>query len=211
VGLNTLANHGFLPRNGKFLDFAAINSATTEAYNFANGTFAGAFAAVFQLGISTTGDGKTFHLEDLKKHDAIEFDGSISRNDFYFGDDLHFDPRIWSTMARYLKINEGPETHITVDVAGKARNARVADAKAANPQFNASAGQQQGSPGTTALYLLTNWDDEANAAPKSWVKSFFEKEQIAYNLGFNRPTLVKTMDRLAAMAEAVGKVTGFPV
>jgi hypothetical protein len=130
------------------------------------------------FGLSTTGNASTFNLEDLKKHDTIEFDGSLSRNDFALGDDLHFDPAIWATTARRLGLRDGdpdPDGLLTVEVAGRARNSRVIDARAANPQFNDSMTRQQGSPGTTGLYLLTNWDDAAGAARKSWVKSFFGK------------------------------------
>ncbi len=64
---------------------------------------------------------------------------------------------------------------MTVEVAAKARAARVKDAMAANKGFNASANQMQGSPGTTALYLTTLWDAEKDGAPKKWVRAFFGK------------------------------------
>jgi len=65
--------------------------------------------------------------------------------------------------------------YITVEVAAKARAARQIAAKKANPAFNASEAQLMGSPGTTALYLTTMWDEDAGAAPKAWVRSFFGK------------------------------------
>lgn len=67
----------------------------------------------------------------------------------------------------------GVEQYVTVETAAKARAARVADAKRVNPEFNASAAQKLGSPGTTALYLLTLWDDKVGAVPKSWIRAFF--------------------------------------
>lgn len=48
----------------------------------------------------------------------------------------------------------------------------------ANPGFNASKAQMDGSPGTTALYLTTLWDDEADGAPKAWVKAFFGRSVL---------------------------------
>ena len=42
---------------------------------------------------------------------------------------------------------------------------------AANKDF--TVGVVNGSIGTSAFYLYTMWDDAAQAAPKSWVRSFF--------------------------------------
>lgn len=129
--------------------------------------------------LSTTGNISTFNLADVAKHGYMEFDGSLSRNDFYFGDNLHFDPKIWATMSQRMALNEvtndPTSKYVTVEVAAKARAARVADAMKANPTFNASALEMVGSPGTTALWLTTLWDESAGAAPKAWVKSFFGK------------------------------------
>jgi hypothetical protein len=135
----------------------------------------------FQL--STTGNASTFNLEDLKAHDKIEFDGSLSRNDFCFGDDLHFDPQVWIPVAKDLglyKIGRSQEDKlVTIEVAAKARAARVKKAMKVNLQFNASAFEQAGSIGTTALYLAALWDDEVNATYKSWVRPFFGKYYCA--------------------------------
>ena len=62
---------------------------------------------------------------------------------------------------------------VTVEVAAKARAAREQAAREANPDFNASELQVDGSPGTTGLYLSTLWDEETRGAPKAWVKAFF--------------------------------------
>lgn len=129
--------------------------------------------------LSTTGNSSTFNLADLAKHNYMEFDGSLSRNDFYFGDNLHFDPKIWATMSHWMALNkvtsDPMSKYVTVESAAKARALRVADAKKVNPTFNASATEIMGSPGTTALWLTTLWDDSVGAAPKEWVKSFFGK------------------------------------
>jgi hypothetical protein len=58
-------------------------------------------------------------------------------------------------------------------MAARARAARVKDAKSRNPEFNASASEVMGSPGTTGLYLTTLWDDRVGAAPKAWIRAFF--------------------------------------
>jgi hypothetical protein len=76
-------------------------------------------------------------------------------------------------LGLYDTFGDESKKYLTVEVAARARAARVADAKSKNPEFNASAAEMMGSPGTTGLYLTTLWDDKAGAAPKSWVRAFF--------------------------------------
>lgn len=89
-GLNTLANHGILPRDGKNLDIPTVAAAALLAYNISTDAV-NVFGAL-GLAASTTGDAKTFHLKDLAQHDpqVLEHDASMTRNDSYFGDDLAF-------------------------------------------------------------------------------------------------------------------------
>ncbi|KAL4952393.1 Chloroperoxidase [Aspergillus filifer] len=202
-GLNVLANHGWLPRSGEDIDLATLRTAVSGAYNYERTSFDGPFQQALDFNLSTTGNASTFHLSDLRRHDAVEFDGSLSRNDAYFGDNLHFNPDIWGSIAERLNLYDtgecGNETHVSVESAARARAARVEDAKRANPMFNASVNEMQGSPGTTALYLTTLWDDEADAAPKSWVKSFLEDERIPYIEGFKPPVKPRNMTDILNM------------
>jgi hypothetical protein len=143
---------------------------------------------------------------------------------------LDFDGAIWAATAKRLRLYQTKEEKfVTIEMAARARAARVEDAMNANPQFNASAAQMTVSPLTTALYLLTLSDDSAEATPKTWIKSFFgrssissggermlldallmrhitEEERIPYCKGFTRPKLQKTAERLNQMVEALSQV-----
>ncbi|CRG86549.1 hypothetical protein PISL3812_03557 [Talaromyces islandicus] len=206
-GLNVMANHGYLPRTGKNIDLEAIRSGVSAAYNFAPTSFDTAFQQAVDFKLTTTGNSSTFDLADLAAHDKIEIDGSLSRNDFYFGDDLHFDQAIWMTVAEKLGLYEFGDSemdqYVTVETAAKARAARVADAKRINPTFNASANEKFGSPATTALYLTTLWDDEVGAAPKAWIRAFFEDERIPYIEGYKPPKEPRTGQTIADMTKRV--------
>ncbi|KAH8702338.1 Chloroperoxidase [Talaromyces proteolyticus] len=209
-GLNVMANHGWLPRSGKNIDLATLRVAVTGAYNYAPTTFDKAFEQAIAFNLTTTGNSSTFNLADLAKHDDIEFDGSLSRNDFYFGDDLHFDPVIWATVAEKLGLYEHGDSekdkYVTVETAAKARAARVRDAMKVNPTFNASLNEISGSPGTTALYLTTLWDTKADAAPKAWIRAFFEQERIPFLEGYELPEKQKTGADINAMFARVQSV-----
>lgn len=180
-GLNVLANHGWLPRSGKDISIDDIRDATSHAFNYGPHVFDDAVGAVFTFNLSTTETPDvTFNLDDLGSaaaHDTVEFDGSLSRNDFLVtGDALRLDRNVWDPVAESLGLGEegkGGERVVTLETATKARAARVVDAMEANDRFNTSDLQVDGSPGTTGLYLTTLWDDEAAGAPKAWVKAFF--------------------------------------
>ena len=83
-----MANHGYLPRSGQEISYEDINAATMEALNYADGVFLDAFRFVQIFQLSSTGTNETFDLLNLAVHDAIEMDGSQTRNDIYFGDDV---------------------------------------------------------------------------------------------------------------------------
>ncbi|KIW52692.1 hypothetical protein PV05_08317 [Exophiala xenobiotica] len=173
-GLNALANHGFLPHDGKDLDYDMINQAAQDAYGFEDGFYKTAVDMVFEFNISTTSQpSETFNLLDLARHDTIEADGSITRNDIYFGDDVHFDATVFAPVANDLGLSDysSSDQFVTIETAAKATENRYNLAMTVNPEFNASTHQHETEYGTTALYLLTVWDADQNAAPKPWVKA----------------------------------------
>jgi hypothetical protein len=101
----------------------------------------------------------------------------LSRNDIYFGDDLHFSPTVWAPTAEKLGLNHitAEDAYVSNQTAAEAYQARQKAAQAKNPSFEYSFAQRNGTRGTTALYLATMWDYEAKAARKSWIKTFFSE------------------------------------
>lgn len=77
------------------------------------------------LAHSTTGNSSTFNLEDSNVHNNIEIDGSLSRKDLYFGDNVHFDEAIWAQSSSKF---EGDI--ITIRTAAGSRRYRTSMAKA---------------------------------------------------------------------------------
>jgi hypothetical protein len=82
--LNALANHGFIPRDGKNLGKDVMLSAMGEALNVSTEVGTTIFGAGLQT--SSNPESGTFSLEDLNKHNIIEHDGSLSRKDTSTGD-----------------------------------------------------------------------------------------------------------------------------
>lgn len=78
--LNAMANHGILPHDGKNIKFTEMNHKIRSTFNFAPTfcLFVPKFAADF-LKRSYWKD--TFDLHELSLHNAIEHDGSLTRQD----------------------------------------------------------------------------------------------------------------------------------
>ncbi|CAJ2508770.1 Uu.00g137960.m01.CDS01 [Anthostomella pinea] len=205
-GLNALANHNWLRHDGKNLDWPMINTAAQDAYGFGPGMYKPFVDMVFQFNISTTNTpNETFNLFDLARHDTIEVDGSLTRNDIYFGDDVHFDASVFAPVAQDLGLNQNLSAHsfVTTETAALATKNRLALAKRVNPAFNASASQHESEYGTTALYLYTLLDEDSGTTPKPWVKAFLGEDRIAYSEGYSKGSSVKTQEQLDAMLDAL--------
>lgn len=75
-GLNTLANHGYLPRNGKDISLELLKDGMLEGFNIENSD---AVLLFFQA-IKTSPDyprTNSFDLADLGHHNILEHDISL--------------------------------------------------------------------------------------------------------------------------------------
>jgi hypothetical protein len=115
---------------------------------------------------------------------VIEHDGSLSRNDVFFGDNHSFNPAIFNTVAAHFK-----DEIITIPIAAKARTDRVHAAKAVNPKFTFGAGEDQFSQFETALYLTVFGKPSIGNARRTWVNVMFRKNSSPSSSLFPSPRL----------------------
>jgi hypothetical protein len=73
--LNTLANHNFLPHNGKAITSARVKYALGTALNIDAGL--SQFLFDFALTTSPEANATTFSLNDLGRHNILEHDASL--------------------------------------------------------------------------------------------------------------------------------------
>ncbi|KAH6692686.1 Chloroperoxidase [Plectosphaerella plurivora] len=194
--VNSLANHGYLPRDGLNISLADLIVGFTDAVNLdpAATTLVGSKA----LTTSTTGNSATFNLDDLRTHGVIEHDGSLSRNDIFFGDNYSFNKTIWGSVAAHFT-NET----ISIPTAAAARKARLAAAAAANPEFSLNADGTQFSFIETALYLSVFGNiNDGNAVTKH-VRVLFEEERLPFCEGFVRSSEVITAAGILGLVNKV--------
>lgn len=194
--LNSLANHGYINRNGRDISISQLVQGLDEGLNLSPNSS----QPVAELAVttSTTGNPNTLHLDDLNKHGVIEHDGSLSRNDVRFGDNHSFNPRIFNSVAKFF----GKDV-ISITAAAKARKARIAAARAANPAFVFGAGEDQFSQFETALYLAVFGKGTEGNAKTKWVEVMFREERLPYREGYKRPTDVITNDDVVQLAQKV--------
>jgi len=199
--LNALANHGYLPRDGKNVSLADLVTGFKQSINLApEATF---LVTVKALQASSTGNFLTLHLDDLNKHNIIEHDGSLTRADFHSGDNHTFQPALFASFLSHL----GDHPTISIPAAAEARLARLAEARAANPEFNMSAENTRFSFIETASYLQVFGKGLDGDARADWVRVFFEQERLPFEEGFVRSDKAMTVAGLFEVQRKVEEAT----
>lgn len=200
--LNTLANHGYVARDGKNISLADLQDGFMAAINLEPAFSVGPFAV--GVTASTTGRNDTLELHDLLKHNLIEHDVSLSRKDAYFGNALDFDPEVWAgTSAVWRDTNA---TTVSIEAAAKGRLARLAKDKLENPEFNLTSAGEAAGLGETALFVAVMGDKIEGNARVDWVDIFFRESRLPFAEGWTRSTEVITSADIANMKE---KIVGF--
>ncbi|KAI9051161.1 hypothetical protein LZ554_005263 [Drepanopeziza brunnea f. sp. 'monogermtubi'] len=197
-GLNSLANHGFLPHDGRGMTIPILVKGLKEGLNVG----ADFSTAIGQAGMLSAVPGNalatSFTLRDIRRHNfPIEHDASLSRADFYLdgGDNWTFNQTVWESVLAYF---EGM-TETSIRVASAAKYNRVKTEAARDEMFTYTPQQFALSYGETALYLSTMGDPITGVARVEYVKVLFEQERLPYNEGW-RPTISETnLSTLAGM------------
>lgn len=97
--LNTMANHQFLPHDGRNITREKIIYALTTALNFDEEVI----NLAFNQGITTNPQPNAtwFDLDHLSRPDVLEHDASLSRQDSYSGNNALFDPEIFEQTKKF--------------------------------------------------------------------------------------------------------------
>ncbi|KAF7369730.1 putative Cloroperoxidase [Mycena venus] len=194
-GLNTLANHGFLPRNGKNITIPMVLGAALDGFNFHPETI----LLAAKLALLTGDDHTTFNLDRLALHNVIEADASLSRNDAAIGDNLHFNETTFSTLAN---ANPGVD-YYNITSAVQVQQDRLADSIANNPNVTNTLKEFSFRSGASALYLSAMGDPVTGVAPKNFVQIFFREERMPIAEGWKRSTTPTTGETLASIQGAI--------
>ncbi|KAJ7716400.1 Cloroperoxidase [Mycena maculata] len=180
-GLNTLANHGYLPRSGKNISIPMTLQAAMHRVSLADeadiyltpdgfnvGPDAIIQAAKFGL-LSGNAFYTTLDLDALALHNLIEHDASTSRNDLAVtGDNLHFNETIFTTLAN---ANPGVD-YYNATPASHVQDTRLAISLATNPNITNTGKEFDVRTRESGLYLIVMGNAITRVAPKECANSF---------------------------------------
>ncbi|KAG7387870.1 hypothetical protein PHYBOEH_008110 [Phytophthora boehmeriae] len=119
--LNTLANHGYLPRDGHNITHDMLRTALMKVYNLGSG--------VVDILVANVPD--TITLDYLSLHNNIEHDASLAHTDAYYGHDPMFANE---TMAEELFARAGADGLLTNKIVAATRKDRGKTCNAQNPE-----------------------------------------------------------------------------
>ena len=130
---------------------------------------------LFAAALKTSSDPASgaFTLQDLKKHNIIEHDGSLSRADVgTAGDnDQKFNPTVFEEFKSFF----GGATQIQLPLAATARWSRIKSAQKTNPKFVYGPSQRFNSYAETAVYFQLLQSSAVGTVPLEFLEILFRE------------------------------------
>jgi hypothetical protein len=182
--LNSLANHGVLPRDGKGITKEMAVKALTNAINL--DVEIAKFFASGAIATNPDAHAHSFDLTHVRQHGLIEHDVSLTRDDIAFGDNNTFNPEIWKSVVGTY--GDSKETNFAL--ASEARYNRVIACKkaheAADKEFIYGIKEAIFSYGETALLMCLLGDPKDGKIPVEYLRILVEEERLPYEEGWRR-------------------------
>lgn len=117
-----------------------------------------------------------FTLADLGKHNVLEHDASLVRNNAFFSSDPSF---INQTLVHELvELATGEPNVLTKAALAQFHKTRQSDSAAHNPEFNLTATVATKAFSEAAILLLAMGDYDSQTITVDHVRSFFVKEKL---------------------------------
>ncbi|KAJ7785105.1 Cloroperoxidase [Mycena maculata] len=177
----SLANHGYLPRDGMNISIPMILQAAMDGFNVGPNPII--FAA--KVGLLSGDAFPTMDLDALKLHNLIEHDASISRNDLAVtGDNLQFNETIFTTLANP---NPGVDYYNGTSAA-QVQNTRLTISLTTNPNITNTRKEIIMRTLESSLYL--------SVMGNALTEIFFREERMPIAEGWKRSNITITADTL---------------
>jgi hypothetical protein len=202
-GLNILANHGHLPRNGRGYTREMITTAFKEVYNIGEDIAKFLLDETFAMGLNDTES--TLTLQSIGRHsnpqNLIEHDGSMGHMDFALaGNVTTVDERLVEKLVSFSAENQVLNFTQLIEY----RKWRWLDAIATNPQIDFGE-RPQFLASTEAALLFQNFKNQQGVLTVSTVRSIFYRNQlpsgfVKQNVTMNRPKLNALSSEIRAAA-----------
>ncbi|KAF9265817.1 Cloroperoxidase [Marasmius fiardii PR-910] len=200
-GLNTLANHGFLPRDGRNITIPVLLQAAAEGFNI----HPEIMLVPVKMALFSTFETDHFSLDELSLPGVIEHDASISRHDSALGNNKDFDEELYQTLATS---NPGVD-YYNVTSAAQVMKARLDHSLANNPKVTNTIKEFQTRAGEASLYLSTMGDPATGRAPKKFVDILFREERMPLEEGWKISSVQITRTLTTPLIGAVMQGSGW--
>lgn len=169
--LNTLANHGFLPRDGKNVTAAVLGDGLVQALNLDR-----QLAEMFAQPLARKYGDKGFTLADLAPHNFLEHDVSLVHDDAFFGSDP---ASINQTMVETLLAHAvGSPPVLTRTAMARYRRDRELESRQTNPEFSLSALHSIIGSGEAGILLMILGDPDTMTISVDRARSFLQLEKF---------------------------------
>ncbi|KAF9060229.1 Peroxidase, family 2-domain-containing protein [Rhodocollybia butyracea] len=195
-GLNTLANHGFLPRNGSNITIPIALGAIQEGFNL----HLSIMPLVAKLGLLTTDNTDNFALKELALHGTLEHDASLSRNDLAIGDNIHFNATVFSTLNNS---NPGVD-YYNATSAAQVLQQRLTEDSLINPNLTNTIKEFTIRIIESGFYLSVIGNVTTGVAPKDFIRIFFSQERLPLEEGWHRSDVRIDDDNFGNLTDAIG-------
>uniref|UniRef100_L2FIA7 Thioesterase domain-containing protein n=1 Tax=Colletotrichum fructicola (strain Nara gc5) TaxID=1213859 RepID=L2FIA7_COLFN len=198
--LNALANHDFLPANGRGISLEITTRALRDGINVDPYVS----KLLFDHAIKTNPDpnAATFDLDHLNRHGIIEHDASLTRPDNSSGDPSVFDPEVFKETLQYW-----PDPIVSVKQGAAARLGRIRTSAGTNVDFEMRLEDNFRGLGEVAGFYLTLGDRVAGTVNRTWLTYFLEKEFLPVQFGWTKPREPITLEALQAVMTKVYEAT----
>ncbi|RMZ32038.1 hypothetical protein D0859_03845 [Hortaea werneckii] len=204
--LNTLANHGFLPHDGKNLTQEVVTKGLGDGLNFAPALT----QIMFKQALPANPDypnATAFNLDQLNRHNVLEHDASLSRLDAYNGNNHVFNQRVFDETKKYWT-----EPIITAEHIANSKLARMLQSKATNPEYRFTNTTESLSIGEILAPFIAFGDAKNATVRRDLTIYFFEFERLPVELGWRRKDeqtpLSAIIDLMEKLSNASSLFTG---
>ncbi|KAI1378086.1 Cloroperoxidase [Hypoxylon crocopeplum] len=198
--LNTLANHGFLPHNGRNITKETMINALASGLNFNTSLGAVMFAA--GVVVNPEPNATLFTLDQLNAHNVLEHDASLSRSDAFFGNNHVFNQTIFDETRVYWT---GPI--LDANMLANSKVARQLNSKAFNPTYRFTSATESFSLGEVSAPVVAFGDYSTVTVNRTLVEYFFENERLPTELGWSKRTSVVSLADVLRLSEAISNAT----
>ncbi|KAH6642311.1 putative sterigmatocystin biosynthesis peroxidase stcC [Boeremia exigua] len=166
--LNTLTNHGFLPRDGRNFTRDNVIKGLGDGLNF-DSQLAGLMwdQAIFA---NPEPNATFFTLEHLNVHNVLEHDASLSRTDAAFGNNHVFNQTVFDTSKMWWTA----ET-VSAKQLANSKIYRQLVSRSENDNYTFSATTEEFSLGEVAAPIIAFGDVTVGTVPRELIVYFFGK------------------------------------